>query len=154
VEFTIGKPEGTLCLSLTFEDQGGTYTEKLKSQAADRRTESLVRSRCIPRHGRTINPMCRTKSWKSFPCKHQWVSLEKPCAEGKNFSNCKSFENRHARNPRAIYRAPAGSCPKCDKKDDYDGNKIRMVKAIKRGTKLGTGPSREIFGVECICTLM
>jgi len=114
----------------------------------------VIRLRCIPRHDRTIDPMCRTKSWKSFPCKHQWVSLEKPCAEGKNFSNCKSFENRHARNPRTIYRAPAGSCPKCDKKDDYDGNKIRMVKAIKRGTKLGTGPSRENFGIECICTLM
>lgn len=114
----------------------------------------VIPLRCIPCHRRTTDPMCWTKSWKSFPCKHQWVSLEKPCAEGKNFSNCKSFENRHARSPRMIYRAPAGSCPKCDKKDDYDGNKIRMVKAIKRGTKLGTGPSRENFGVECICTLM
>lgn len=93
--------------------------------------------------------MCQTQSWRGYPCLHQWVTLETPCAEGKHFSNCKSFEDRHARSPRAIHRAPAGACPRCDKKDDYDGDKIRMVKVVKRGTKFGTGPGREKPGVEC-----
>ena len=33
------------------------------------------------------------------------------------------------------------TCPKCDKKDDYDGKKIRMVKGSVNATKFGCGPS-------------
>ena len=103
--------------------------------------------------------MCLVKRWESRPCCHQWVSLEKPCAEGRNFSNCPSFYNRAARPRSGIYIPPAGSCPKCDKKDDYDGEKVRMVdaKATVTGVKCGTGPSRSNSGVEFTgkpCTIM
>lgn len=73
-----------------------------------------------------------------------------PCGEGKNFSTCKSFENGIARrlkdNP--CYRAAANTCPKCDKKDDYDGDKIRIVKGVKYGARFGLGPSKSDPGFE------
>ena len=73
-----------------------------------------------------------------------------PCAEGRNFSNCPSFANGKARRPESLKRshAPEKSCPKCDKKDNYDGNTTRMVKDVRQGIKVGTGPSRSDPGVD------
>ena len=112
---------------------------------------------CPSRPSITCQSMCLVKQWESRPCRHRWVSLEKPCATDRNFSNCPSFSNKVARPESRIYIPPAGSCPKCDKKDDYDGEKVRMVDATVRGVKYGTGPSKSNTGVEftgSCCTIM
>ena len=48
-----------------------------------------------------------------------------------------------ARNPAKYPQelAKEKTCPKCDKKDDYDGKKIRMIKKTVHATKFGFGPS-------------
>lgn len=87
--------------------------------------------------------MCIAKLSKHAGCGHWSCSIEKPCKEGRDFSNCPSFVKGIARNaakyPQEL--AKEKTCPKCDKKDDYDGKKIRMVKGTVHATKFGFGPS-------------
>lgn len=54
-----------------------------------------------------------------------------------------------ARNPAKYSKemAKEKTCPKCDKKDDYDGKKIRMIKKTVHATKFGFGPSRSDCGI-------
>ncbi len=87
---------------------------------------------------------------KSPSCNHWWAEILTPCSEGKNFSTCASFQNGKARSPQnhPIYKAEAKTCPKCDKKDDYDGEKIRMIKGVMNGYRCGTGPSKSDGGFE------
>lgn len=96
--------------------------------------------------------MCTTKFWRGPKCCHTWAEIVKPCAEKKNFSNCPSFTNGKARKAEGLKTslAPAKSCPKCDKKDKYDGDKIRMVKGgeMQYGCRLGLGPSKTDKGVD------
>ncbi len=87
--------------------------------------------------------MCITKFSKHTECGHWSCEIIQPCKEGRNFSNCPSFTKGTARNP-AKYpqeQAKEKTCPKCDKNDDYDGKKIRMVKGSIHATKLGFGPN-------------
>lgn len=138
-----------------------SYSGELKLYSADSDALSTAspqeHSRSVPSNQNRVHQlassgtMCRTKGWKSAKCGHKWFTLTAPCAEGKNFSNCMSFELQQARQPKKIHIAPAGECPKCDKKDDYDGDTVRLVKSTKRGTKFGTGPSRRDAGLECHC---
>ena len=91
--------------------------------------------------------MCITKLSKHAGCGHWSCSIEKPCKEGRDFSNCPSFTKGIARNvakyPQEL--AKEKTCPKCDKKDDYDGKKIRMVKGTVHAMKFGFGPSVSKF---------
>ena len=87
--------------------------------------------------------MCITKLLKHPECGHWSCEIKEPCKEGRDFSNCPSFKNGIARNP-AIYpqeTAKEKTCPKCDKKDDYDGKKTRMIKKTVHATKIGYGPN-------------
>lgn len=92
--------------------------------------------------------MCTAKLLRSPTCNHWWAEILNPCGEGKNFGNCASFEDGRARRPRDYprYRAEDNTCPKCDRKDDYDGDQIRMVKGLTYGIKTGMGPSKTDFG--------
>ena len=94
--------------------------------------------------------MCTTKFYKGPKCGHWWSELVTPCAEGRNFGNCPSFENGKARRlgsaPQAM--APEKSCPKCDKKNDYDGKKLRMISGVRKGIRVGMGPSRNDLGLD------
>ena len=103
-----------------------------------------------------IPRMCTAQFWKSPSCHHVWVELKTPCGEGKNISNCRSFEDGRARHPAGLKCkwAEHDSCPKCDKENDYDGSKIRMVSSITPGLKWGMGPSRSNVGIDCHCTVM
>lgn len=96
--------------------------------------------------------MCTTKFSKHPKCKHWSTEILNPCEEGKNFGNCKSFEEGRARNPKSCPRemAKEGECPKCDKKDDYDGDQIRMVKNVEYGYRFGLGPSEGDFGIDLL----
>lgn len=97
--------------------------------------------------------MCKVQIWRSKTCPHRWISLTKPCGEGKNISNCPAFTNGKARPTKEACAAlaPPKSCPHCDKKDEYDGNRIRMIKSLEYGVKFGEGPSRSDSGIECMC---
>ena len=96
--------------------------------------------------------MCTAKVLRSTTCEHRWAEIIKPCAEDRNFGNCPSFEDGKARsrtnNP--WYKAAENTCPKCDKKDDYDGDKIRMVKGVQQGYRVGTGPSKSDTGIDML----
>ena len=52
------------------------------------------------------------------------------------------------RNP--WFKGPKNSCPKCDLKDKYDGDKIRLVKGIQYGYRLGMGYSKSDKGVDLL----
>ena len=106
--------------------------------------------------------MCTAKVLKSSTCEHWWAEILDPCAEGRHFSNCPTFQDGKARSLKSNpwSKAEEKTCPKCDKKDDYDGEKIRMVKSIQHGYRLGSGPSKSDpgqdfvgHGVVC-CTVM
>ncbi|EXJ89358.1 hypothetical protein A1O3_02425, partial [Capronia epimyces CBS 606.96] len=89
--------------------------------------------------------MCQVESHKSQTCGHKWATIVKHCHEGAGFSENSVHAFTRARTglfqPKYI-PAPAGSCPNCDKKGDYDANETRMILGRKdkesRGT-LGNG---------------
>lgn len=97
--------------------------------------------------------MCKAQIYKSQTCAHRWIALTTPCAEGKNITNCPSFEGGRARRLSGLLEAlaPPKSCPHCDRKDIYDGSHIRMIKELKVGTKIGAGPSKSNAGYEVTC---
>ncbi len=96
--------------------------------------------------------MCSVQFWKSRRCRHRWVTIKKPCTDGRNFSNCPSFQDGRARTPRSPGRwAPPGCCPVHDKKGDYDFDTIRVIDTVTRGVRLGAGPSRKDPGVDVLC---
>ena len=84
--------------------------------------------------------MCKARLWQSLACRHIWAAITKPCSDGKGFENCDSFKGQTRwMKDLPLSRAPPAVCPKCDKKDDYDGNKFRMVKGIASGMGIGYG---------------
>jgi hypothetical protein len=84
--------------------------------------------------------MCIATVFKSATCLHKWLTITLPCGPGMGFDHCA----RHTftgptsicGGPRYIL-APAYSCPTCNKKDQYDGNKTRMV--LRDQTPIGIG---------------
>ena len=75
-----------------------------------------------------------------------------PCGQGKGFSTCASFEDGRARNLNTLkaVKAAPNTCPVCDKKNDYDGNTIRMVKRTTLGSRWGYGPGKTSSGVDLV----
>lgn len=106
--------------------------------------------------------MCHVQIYKSQTCRHTWIRLTYPCADGMNIENCPSFQDGRSRHSRGLRGAVAEphSCPSCDLKDDYDGTLIRMVAESRHGTKVGgNGPDKSRSGVElttaeCKCSVM
>ncbi len=96
--------------------------------------------------------MCYTKYFKHPKCGCWSVKLSKPCKKGRNFSNCPTFENGIARNPKYHPREEAdkGTCPKHDKKG-ANRKKVQMVSGVKHGFKWGRGPNESDFGVDVLC---
>lgn len=97
--------------------------------------------------------MCTTIYYKSPSCKHEWIAIDKPCAKDKNFSNCSDFYNRKVRRvgQDSFIWGEWGQCPEHDKKNEYDGNMLRMVAGKTGGVRLGQGASRRAFNVEFVC---
>lgn len=96
--------------------------------------------------------MCTAKLLKSPTCEHWWAEILKPCADDRNFGNCPSFQDGKARNLKTNpwTKAEKDTCPKCDKKGDYDSNATRMVKGIQYGYRWGTGPNKSDRGVDLL----
>lgn len=77
-----------------------------------------------------LDTMCTAAAFKSFTCPHKWLTITVPCGPGVGFDTCAhhafSGQTSIFGGPKFI-PAPAHSCPMCDKKDHYDGNRTRMV---------------------------
>ena len=84
-----------------------------------------------------------------------WAVITQVCGDGKGFNNCDSFkgQTRWVKD-LPLSRAPPASCPHCDKGDDYDGNKYRMVKGINTGLGYGATPINRDAKVVFCCTVM
>lgn len=114
-------------------------------------------SRTPPRSHRSdrhrSSTMCTTNYFKSRACQHAWMTIKKPCAEGKNFSNCESFKDgrARARTPPGQW-APPKSCPWCDLKGAYDANTTRVVTKVTTGVRLCSyDASRRGPGIDVVC---
>lgn len=68
--------------------------------------------------------------------------------------NCPHHQHLVAKPAPPAYIARSEPCPECDLGGVYDRNQIRMVTAIKKGVKLGGGPSGGDPGVELRCCVM
>lgn len=75
--------------------------------------------------------MCRAIGYKANACGHRWLVITTRCAPNMGFTNTPYHEFRVdgvsiLGNPQ-YEKAPAGTCPNCDRRGQYDGNTIRMV---------------------------
>ncbi|KAK3355907.1 hypothetical protein B0H65DRAFT_585518 [Neurospora tetraspora] len=68
--------------------------------------------------------------------------------------NCPHHQQLVAKPAPPAYIARAEPCPECDLRGVYDRNQVRMVTKIKKGVKLGGGPSGGDPGVEVRCCVM
>jgi hypothetical protein len=74
--------------------------------------------------------MCHATGLRSSTCRHKWLTITSPCAAGMGFNSLgvHKFHTSHTWFGGTNYfKAPMKSCPDCNKKGQYDGNKIRMV---------------------------
>ena len=74
--------------------------------------------------------MCRASAFKSHGCQHRWLTITMPCSPGTGFDNCP----RHTFNSETAFFggpkfcwAPIHCCPVCGKRNQYDGNRTRMI---------------------------
>lgn len=95
--------------------------------------------------------MCYTKYFKHPKCGCWSVKLAKPCKKGRNFTNCPTFRNGIARNPKyhPAEEANKGKCPKHDKKG-ANRKKVQMVSGVEHGFRWGRGPNESDFGVDVL----
>lgn len=75
--------------------------------------------------------MCRTTAYKSTTCQHRWLTITTRCSPGAGFTSTPIHEFRFSEaslfgSPR-FQKAPAGTCPNCDMKGQYDGNTTRLL---------------------------
>ncbi|KAK3495627.1 hypothetical protein B0T13DRAFT_530247 [Neurospora crassa] len=68
--------------------------------------------------------------------------------------NCPHHQHLVAKPAPPAYIARGEPCPECDLRGVYDRNQVRMVTRIKKGIKLGAGPSGGDPGVEVRCCVM
>ncbi|KAL8911924.1 MAG: hypothetical protein Q9172_007584 [Xanthocarpia lactea] len=80
-------------------------------------------------------------------CKKRWFRLTKPCEDGKNMSNCPSFEDGRVRSDKDLITTmmDADDCPACTA-DKYDGDQIRFVKSMSSGVDYGLRPGNSAGG--------
>jgi hypothetical protein len=74
--------------------------------------------------------MCHATGLRSSTCRHKWLTITSPCATGMGFNSLgiHKFHTSHTWwGSTKYFKAPMKSCPDCNKKGQYDGNKIRMV---------------------------
>jgi hypothetical protein len=99
--------------------------------------------------------MCRAILLVNNRCGHRYLELKRSCAPGRDLLSCPMFRDGattiHGRLPPfEEYCAPRYSCPYCDCRGNYDMRVYRMVWGIRRGVRIGLGPSRRNPGCDCI----
>ncbi|KAK0612978.1 hypothetical protein B0T17DRAFT_620348 [Bombardia bombarda] len=92
--------------------------------------------------------MCRVEFYKDPYCGHRWARVTRPCYPGYGFTTCPSFFNGSSKSAPRCFVAVQEPCPKCDLRGTYDRNQIRVVRRVRNGFRLGTGPSRRDPGVD------
>lgn len=75
--------------------------------------------------------MCRVVAYKSRTCNHRWLTITARCAPSTGFTTTPVHDFRSdgcsILGRPSFTNAPAGTCPNCDLKGQYDGNTIRLV---------------------------
>jgi hypothetical protein len=100
--------------------------------------------------------MCTATLYRNHDCGHRYLALDTPCAPGMNLLTCPMFQpgatTRTSRFPPFLDRqAPRHSCPRCDKKGNYDFEFLRAVQARRYGKRIGMGPARSDPGIDIPC---
>ncbi|KAK2766242.1 acetate non-utilizing protein 9 [Arachnomyces sp. PD_36] len=103
----------------------------------------------------TAIAMCNVIRWKSPSCKHRWITIVQPCAADRGFNNCPNFASPTSRTRTLLsQQALPKSCPICDLKGDYDGNKTRIIKKEVRGVSIwAPGSKGSQYDMVC-CSVM
>lgn len=94
-----------------------------------------------------MTAMCRTTAYRSTTCNHRWLTITARCGPNVGFTTTPIHEFRCDSmffGKLKFMKAPAGSCPNCNLKGQYDGNTTRMVlgngqREIKRNMVRGIG---------------
>lgn len=98
--------------------------------------------------------MCRIQGWRSRVCQHRWVTITEPCGPERGFDNCSYLVS--ARTPLGCvswFPATVSTCPVCGMKEQYDGNRIRMVMGTRKGA-CGSDPSFYDGGGGLVCCVI
>jgi len=154
--------KGHCCRSQDPSPQRLSITSYLTSLSTSYQTTTQTRSRPLfttlnaepppyhPTNSKQTRTMCKTKFLKGPACTHSWAEIVIPCAKDRGFTTCPSFTDNRVHDGRKLIAtmASAESCPMCDKKNKYDGNKIRIIARIDSGFRWGTGPGRKNTGVD------
>ncbi|KAK4142623.1 uncharacterized protein C8A04DRAFT_13058 [Dichotomopilus funicola] len=98
--------------------------------------------------------MCLVTHYRDFHCNHHWAVITTPCFPGMGFDNCPSFFEGQAHPLPKRLVALGERCPKCDLANEYDRNRIRMVKRVSYGVRWGLGPSETDPGCDFVCCVM
>ncbi|KAK0656801.1 hypothetical protein B0T16DRAFT_441660 [Cercophora newfieldiana] len=100
--------------------------------------------------------MCRITHLRGKDCRHRWAEIDEPCGPGMGFSHCPFLNDNRFTLPVPEHYTVTRRCPKCRSSKKYDKNKFRMIKSVKRGIKIGTGPGKFDLGWEIPlrCTIM
>jgi hypothetical protein len=99
--------------------------------------------------------MCRITAYKSRTCNHRWLTITARCAPHMGFTTTPVHDFRS--DGCSIWgrpyfmKAPAGSCPNCDLRGQYDGNTIRLVlgsgeREIQRNMYMGNMQQGSLVG--------
>lgn len=90
-----------------------------------------VKSLAAITHSNHITDMCRVIGYKSRACSHRWLTITSRCAPNMGFTMTPVHEFRSdgcsILGRPSFTKAPAGTCPDCDLRGQYDGNTIRLV---------------------------
>ncbi|KAH8602764.1 hypothetical protein B0O99DRAFT_8872 [Bisporella sp. PMI_857] len=95
--------------------------------------------------------MCYTTHYKSVNCTHQWLAVTQSCGPGKGFDNCTTFKDDYLRYGSKRVMSSRKHCPWHGLYGDYDYNRMRMVKKVRRGFILGGWPGTNEPGSKFTC---
>lgn len=83
--------------------------------------------------------------------------IDEPCGPGMGFDNCATFHDRRWTifriGPEDLAWEWDRVCPWHDLLD-YDYNRMRIIKKIKDGIRVGLGPSKADLGFDVRCCVM
>jgi len=103
--------------------------------------------------------MCRTEQWRA-QCGHSWITLKRPCADGRDLLSCPDFSSGQPCGAATIPALhctplPRSKCPRCGLQGNYDMRYTRIARLTRVGWRIGYGPERDAPGCDIyLCTVM
>lgn len=131
-------PRQKACLRVSYQRQRGTSSAQSSTLTTTSHSKNPLCSR-----------MCKTQGWKSLVCNHRWLTITSPCGPERGFDNCCYLVGeKTALGCVSWFPATVSTCPVCAMKEQYDGNKVRMVMGTRKGA-FGYDPSFYDDGGRC-----